>query len=259
VPGRHSRGMGHRRVRGATGPRRVIPTTPSRHRAHRPTLTEALSDRRHLPPRRRSLRRFQNGVGPQVRRARNGNLDSTTWKLTLHGTSRRAVDVAGKADGVTADPATGSVIATVNEDANSRSTRSTQRHPQRSSTTATASHCPRRGDRPISVYFGRIFISASAPGTTGTNRPLSHLPAAYSVTLDAGTSVAAVTPSSLTRTPPPWPTSAGWGQQVTLALTDRTRTPSCRSSAALRGDFELTSQGDLQQIDVRDPGDPVSS
>ena len=62
---------------------------------------------------------FQNGVGPQGQASRDGNLDSTVVELTLSGKPIGQWDVVGKADGVTADPATGLVIATVNEDANS--------------------------------------------------------------------------------------------------------------------------------------------
>lgn len=62
---------------------------------------------------------FQNGVGPQGQASPDGNLDSTVVELGLDGHVIAQWDVAGKTDGLTADPALGGVIATVNEDANS--------------------------------------------------------------------------------------------------------------------------------------------
>ncbi len=62
---------------------------------------------------------FQNGVGPQGQASTDGNLDSTVVELSLTGHVLGQWDVMGKTDGVTADPALGGVIATVNEDGNS--------------------------------------------------------------------------------------------------------------------------------------------
>src|SRR6202034_3947065 len=62
---------------------------------------------------------FQNGVGPQGQASPSGNLDSTVVELDLAGNAVHQWDVVGKVDGVTADPYTGLVVATVNEDANS--------------------------------------------------------------------------------------------------------------------------------------------
>lgn len=62
---------------------------------------------------------FQNGVGPQGEASSSGNLDSTIVEFNRNGDELAQWDIAGKADGVTADPQTGQVIVTVNEDANS--------------------------------------------------------------------------------------------------------------------------------------------
>ena len=62
---------------------------------------------------------FQNGVGPQGQPSTSMNLDSTVVELTPNGHPVAQWDIEGKADGVTADPQAGFVIATVNEDANS--------------------------------------------------------------------------------------------------------------------------------------------
>ena len=62
---------------------------------------------------------FQNGVGPQGQAAPDGNRDSTVVAFTRTGHALRQWDLRGKCDGLTADPLTGQVIATVNEDAHS--------------------------------------------------------------------------------------------------------------------------------------------
>jgi hypothetical protein len=62
---------------------------------------------------------FENGVGPQGQPATTGNQDSTVVEFTPGGHVVRQWDIVGKCDGLTADPATHEVIATVNEDANS--------------------------------------------------------------------------------------------------------------------------------------------
>ena len=62
---------------------------------------------------------FQNGVGSQGEVSASGNLDSTLVEFTPAGSVVKQWDVTGKIDGMGADPATGQVIATVNEDSKS--------------------------------------------------------------------------------------------------------------------------------------------
>ena len=62
---------------------------------------------------------FQNGVGPQGQASPTGNLDSTVVEFDARGHAVEQWDLVGKCDGLTADPQTGKVIATVNEDAHS--------------------------------------------------------------------------------------------------------------------------------------------
>ena len=59
---------------------------------------------------------FQNGVGSQGEASTTGNLDSTLVELTTTGSVVKQWDLTGKIDGMGADPATGTVFATVNED-----------------------------------------------------------------------------------------------------------------------------------------------
>src|SRR6204780_5361590 len=62
---------------------------------------------------------FQNGVGPQGQASPDGNTDSTIVEYTASGPVVRQWDIKGKCDGVTADTAAHTLIATVNEDARS--------------------------------------------------------------------------------------------------------------------------------------------
>ena len=60
-----------------------------------------------------------NGVGPQGQASADGNRDSTVVEFTPNGRVVRQWDIRGKCDGLTADPDTGQLIATVNEDLHS--------------------------------------------------------------------------------------------------------------------------------------------
>jgi hypothetical protein len=202
---------------------------------------------------------FQNG--PQGQPSTDGNLDSTVVELTLNGTPVSQWDITGKADGVTADPATGLVVATVNEDANSALyTINPARGPAGVKRYAYNEPLPHGGGTDaISFYRGEMFISASAPGTTGAPAPQPTYPAVYSVTLDPSTLVATVTPLFNDEDPAIIANvnSSQHRQQVNLALTDPDSNEVVPPSAPrFGGDFMLTSQGDQEQIFVRDAGGP---
>jgi hypothetical protein len=62
---------------------------------------------------------FQNGVGPQGQASTTGDHASTVAEFNLSGHAVAQWDIVGKCDGLTADPRSGTLIATVNEDANS--------------------------------------------------------------------------------------------------------------------------------------------
>ncbi len=62
---------------------------------------------------------FQNGDGPQGEPSTTKNADSTVVEFTPGGSVVAQWDLRGKVDGLTASPATGVVIATVNEDLHS--------------------------------------------------------------------------------------------------------------------------------------------
>jgi hypothetical protein len=201
---------------------------------------------------------FQNGVGPQGQASTTGNLDSTIVEFNLWGHAVRQWDIAGKCDGVTADPLTGRLIATVNEDANSSiylidpfgAAQPVHYHyneplPSRGGTDA------------ISIYRGMVLISASAPGTTGVAAPQPAYPAVYRAFFDPKTLVATVTPlffDEATATVAN-SSSASLGQTEQLALTDPDSNEDVPAFAArFAGDFMLTSQGDMEQIFVHGAG-----
>jgi hypothetical protein len=202
---------------------------------------------------------FQNGVGPQGQASTDGNLDSTIVAFTRSGRAVHQWDVRGKCDGLTADPWTGTVIATVNEDANSSLYAIHPKARRGSQVQHYAYNEPlphKGGTDAISVYRGRLLISASAPGTTGAAAPNASYPAVYTVSLDARTHVATVRSlfgDEAKATVANSGTSAG--KTVSLALTDPDSNEIVPWAAPrFRGDFMLTSQGDQEQIYVRDAG-----
>ncbi len=198
---------------------------------------------------------FQNGVGPQGEASSDGNLDSTIVEFNHSGHVLGQWDVVGKADGVTAYPGVG-VLATVNEDAHSALYLMRTGVPAMSAVTRYTYNEPlphKGGTDAISIDNGKIFISASAPGTTGSAAPKATYPAVYSVQLMTSSKTAKVTPlffdeSAATR-------ANGASGSVKLALTDPDSNEIVPATAPrFGGDFMLTSQGDKEQIFVSAPG-----
>jgi hypothetical protein len=201
---------------------------------------------------------FQNGVGPQGQASTSGNRDSTVVELTRTGRPVGQWDVVGKTDGVTAYPAIGAVIATVNEDANSALY---VIHPSPAAAVTRYAYnepLPHAGGTDaISIDGGRILISASAPGTTGEPAPQPTYPAVYSVTLDTSTRIATVSPLFYDEAKATVANvnQADSGTLVNLALTDPDSNEVVPAyGPRFAGDFMLTSQGDQRQIFVSNPG-----
>jgi len=202
---------------------------------------------------------FQNGIGPQGQASSTGNLDSTIVELTTSGQAAAQWDILGKCDGMTVDPNSGLVYATVNEDANSSLYTVA---PWSGAVTHYAYNEPLPhdgGTDAISFYGGMTLISASAPGTTGSvAAPNASFPAVYQVSLDPSTKVATVTPlfydeanATLANVGP------GFGSTVQLALTDPDSNEDVPFYAPrFGGEFMETSQGDQQQIFVAWAGTP---
>jgi hypothetical protein len=196
---------------------------------------------------------FQNGVGPLGQASGDGNRDSTVVEFTLTGQVISQWDVAGKTDGLTADPRRG-VLASVNEDGNSALYLIRPNAPAgdaltRFSYSETLPHGG--GTDAISVDQGQILISASAPGADGSPVPSSTDPAVYSVTLDRATMIATVTPLFFDESSATVATvgTAQYGASIPLALTDPDSSEIVpHTSSRFAGDFLLTSQGDQEQI-----------
>jgi hypothetical protein len=208
---------------------------------------------------------FQNGVGPQGQPSADGNTDSTIVGMNKFGQALAQWDIQGKADGLTADPGIGGVIATVNEDANS----SLYTITAGPGGTAVVRHyaysesLPHNGGTDaISILGNKILISASAPGTTGTlPAPQPTFPAVYAVTLNPTTLVAAVSPYFNDEDPASVAnTGSGAGHTVNLALTDPDSNEIVPTDAPrFGGEFMLTSQGDQEQIFVGSKAKPSNA
>jgi len=198
---------------------------------------------------------FQNGVGSQGEPSSDGNTDSTVVELGLGGNVIHQWDIKGKCDGLTADPALGVVIATVNEDGNSSLYTIA---PSASSASKAIQHyaynkpLPHHGGTDaISVAGGQILISASAPGTTGGSPPPQPAyPAAYRVSLSKSSHVATVTSLySEEATATVANVGSMHGKKVKLGLTDPDSNAVVPSGASrFAGQFELTSQADKEHI-----------
>jgi hypothetical protein len=189
---------------------------------------------------------FQNGVGSQGEVAPSGNLDSTLVEFAPNGSVVKQWDVTGKIDGMGADPATGQVFATVNEDSKSSLyvvSGGTVTH-----YTYTPSPLPHMGGTDaVSMYKGKILISASAPGTGG--KAPANAPAVFVVTLNTGAKTASVAPFFAINATATAANGTNVGKSVTLALTDPdSNTVVPASAPKFGGTFMLNSQGDLQLI-----------
>ena len=147
------------------------------------------------------------------------------------------------------------LIATVNEDANS----SVYTITPGARVGAQIQHyrynkpLPHKGGTDaISIYHGRVLISASAPGTTGKAAPQPTYPAVYSVTFHRATHVAAVSALFYDEARAAVANlGADHGKLVRLALTDPDSNEIVpHSGPRFAGDFMLTSQGNKEQIFV---------
>jgi hypothetical protein len=198
---------------------------------------------------------FQNGVGPQGQASTDGNRDSTIVEFTPSGKVVYQWDIRGKCDGLTANPATGLVVATVNEDANS-SLYTIKPFPGRVVHYHYNKPLPHNGGTDaISFDNGLMLISASAPGTVGPSAPQPHYPAVYVVTLNQVKRVAYVQALFFDESHATAANGKHAGHPVKLGLTDPDSNEVVPAIAPrFPGDFMLTSQGDKEQIYVHGAG-----
>lgn len=199
---------------------------------------------------------FQNNVGTQGEpvpkgTAGTGNLDSTVVEFSSSGSPVAHWNVAGHIDGLTADPTTGKVVATTNEDGNAQLFVIEPSSSQAVKYTVPA--LPQHGGLDaIAFWHGMMLISASAPGNTGGKSPPSAYPAVYVASLSSSGNTVSVRSlfgdeDSATRA------NSGQSGTTKLALTDPDSNFAVPAYATrFGGQFELTSQGDNLQIFVAD-------
>jgi hypothetical protein len=199
---------------------------------------------------------FQNGVGPQGQASPDGNRDSTIVEFTQGGQLLRQWDLRGKCDGLTANPSTGQVMATINEDANSSLDSIDFWTGRVTDYRYSKQPLPHHGGTDaISFYRGQMLISASAPGTTGAAAPNPAYPALYSVSLDPDNRVAYVHALFYDEAGATAANGPHAGKTIRLGLTDPDSNEDVPWSAPrFAGDFMLTSQGDKEQIYVYGAG-----
>lgn len=200
---------------------------------------------------------FQNNVGPQGEPTPSGdpgtgNRDSTVVEFSSSGSVVRQWQVLGHVDGLTADPAKSGVAVSANEDANPHLYLITP-----SSATPASFAVPNLphngGMDAISFYQGKMLVSASAPGTTGKPAPQATYPAVYAVTLDSSNHTASVK-GLFSDEAPAQKVNSGQGSSTKLGLTDPDANLVVPSTAQrFGGQFELTSQGDYEQIFTPNP------
>lgn len=193
---------------------------------------------------------FQNGVGTEGQ-TMSGVSDSTVVEFSSSGKPVKQWDVAGHVDGLTADPSTGQIIATANEDANARLF--TIDPSSSKAVEYSVPSLPHHGGLDaIEIWHGMTLISASAPGTTGKAAPQASYPAVYVVTLNSSTHKASVR-SLFGDEASAKQANSGKTGTTHLALTDPDSNEVLPSYAQrFGGDFMLTSQGDGEQIFVSD-------
>jgi hypothetical protein len=129
---------------------------------------------------------FTNGVGAQGQASASGNLDSTIVEFTAGGSVVAQWDVAGQAKGLTANPATSEVIATVNPAGNS-SLYSIEPGGQVIHYAYNQALASKGGTGEATYDGSQLLITASQP-----TAPAWSSPAVYSVSLDQTTKVATI-------------------------------------------------------------------
>ena len=211
------------------------PDQPRRHHRARPSPV------RHVPERGRAA-----GHAEHRRQHRQ-------HPRRVHASAAGAVnqwDVAGKCDGLTADPMTGKVIATINEDANSSLDTITVATGRLQHYRYSEPLPHNGGTDAISIYHGQILISASAPGHDRSGRAAADLPGHLRDHAAPEDRDRPGPPALLRRGPGEGRQRPGRGKLVRLALTDPDSNSRPVVVAAVRGRLHADLSG-RQGADLR--------
>lgn len=189
---------------------------------------------------------FQNGVGPLGEPSKTGETASTIQQYSLDGNPGKSWRVAGKVDGLAADPAHDRLLLTANEDGNSSFSTLTPDEGKPLTTYMYSGLTHGGGTDAVSVVKGQILVSASAPADTSG-------PAVYSVALQGTTATLdPVFSDNAAATAANGPQA---GQKTALALTDPdSNTVVPASAPRFKNDFILDAQADMQLIFASNPG-----
>jgi hypothetical protein len=182
---------------------------------------------------------YQNGINPDGTPGTPGGPTKSTvagYDMST-GALIATIQVTGKVDGLTANPALHALIATDDEDANSNfnlvypATRSVATYTYDPSPEVAGNG----GTDSIAIVHGQIYVSHSNPSDTTQ-------PTAYRVTLDVSTLIAKLTPVFYDDS---MATDVNTGAQVQMALTDPdTNYKMPPQSPSFAGDLATISQGD---------------
>jgi hypothetical protein len=195
---------------------------------------------------------WQNGVGTKGEpNPKTGQATSTVAEYSRTGKLLASWSLAGKVDGLGADPAAHTVIATVNEDGKSSLytiTHGKIRHyhysPSPDSKT-TGGVFTGGGTDAVAVWNGHIVLTASAPTPHNAT-------AAFEVVLHPASGVAALTKTFADNARA---RDALTGKKVQLALTDPDSSAVVPSGVRkFGGDFVLAAQADQQLVFAQNLG-----
>lgn len=187
---------------------------------------------------------YQNGINPDGTAGTPGGPTSSTIKGFDAVTGRLVMSVPapGKVDGLSADPARGRLLATVNEDSNSALltvTPGVDKPVTRYTYRPDPAVGGNGGTDSIAVHAGHIYLAHSNPtdATQATD---------YEATLDPRAQTAALRPVFLDNT---MATDASTGHAVTLGLTDPdTNLIMPRGSRRFAGQLATIGQADGQIV-----------
>ena len=195
---------------------------------------------------------YQNGVGSKGEPSPDGHRASTVVEYSKVGRKVGQWNLTGKVDGMAADSRGHRIVATVNEDGSSSLSTispSLSRDAVRHYRYAPSPLPHGGGTDSIASVGGTLYVTASAPSADKVGKTYSK-PALYRVDLSGSTAKAtsALKDNATAK-------DARTGKAVTLNLSDPDSSFLMPTAAPrFAGDLQLDSQGDSQEVFLKDPG-----